>query len=120
MPRGAAEANERKGSHTPMQAFGIVALQGAGSPGLVMLINISAFVLILYFLLIRPQRKMAQRHKEMITALQRGDDVVTEGGIIGTIVHLTEDRVTLKTGDTRIVVARGKIARKAGVADEEK
>ncbi|MEX0891413.1 MAG: preprotein translocase subunit YajC [Gemmatimonadota bacterium] len=103
-----------------MQAFGTIALQGAGSPGLVMLINISAFVLILYFLLIRPQRKMAQRHKEMISSLQKGDEVVTEGGIIGTIVHLAEDRLTLKTGETRIVVVRGKVARKAGAADEER
>lgn len=99
--------------------FAALALQGGGSPGLVMAINIGAFVLIIYFLLIRPQKKMADRHKAMLASLQKGDDVVTEGGLLGTIVHLTEDRVTLKSGDTRLVVVRGKVARKVGAEAEE-
>jgi preprotein translocase subunit YajC len=55
---------------------------------------------------------MQQQHQQMVAALKRNDEVMTDGGIIGTIVHLAEDRVTLKSGEnTRIVVARGKIAR---------
>ena len=42
----------------------------------------------------------------------RCDEVITEGGIIGTVVHMAEDRVTIKSGETRIVVARPKIARR--------
>lgn len=81
------------------------------SPGLVFLIQITALIAIFYFLFIRPQRKLQQRHQEMIASLKRGDEVMTEGGLIGEVVHLTEDRVTVKTGESRVVVARGKIQR---------
>ena len=36
---------------------------------------------------------------------------MTEGGLVGTVVHIADDNVTVKTGDTRVVVLRGKIAR---------
>jgi preprotein translocase subunit YajC len=84
----------------------------AGSPMFAIAIQILAFAAIFWFLLIRPQRKAAQRHREVLAALQRNDEVVTEGGIIGSVVHLADDRVTIRTGEnTRIVVARSKIAR---------
>ena len=77
-----------------------------------MLIYIVSFGLIAWLLLIRPQRKMQQQHQQMLAALKRGDEVMTEGGIIGTVVHITDDRVTLKSGEnTRVIVARIKIAR---------
>lgn len=76
------------------------------------LIQLIAIIFIFYFLLIRPQRKIAQKHQEVLSKLSRNDEVVTEGGIIGTVVHIDEDRVTLRTGEnTRIVVLRAKIAR---------
>jgi preprotein translocase subunit YajC len=84
----------------------------AGQGMTIMLIYIVSFGLIAWLLLIRPQRKMQQQHQQMLAALKRGDEVMTEGGIIGTVVHITDDRVTLKTGDnTRLVVARVKVAR---------
>ena len=89
--------------------------QTSGNRGLViMMIYIVSFGLIAWFLLIRPQRRMHEQHQKMLGDLKRGDEVMTEGGIIGTVVHMAEDRVTLKTGETRIVVARGKIARRFG------
>ncbi|MGQ0813018.1 MAG: preprotein translocase subunit YajC [Gemmatimonadota bacterium] len=76
------------------------------------LIQFVAIIAIFWFLLIRPQRKIAQKHKETLEALKKGDEVMTNGGIIGTVVHLTDDRVTLRTDkETRIVVARPKIER---------
>ena len=75
------------------------------------IIQMVAIIFIFYFLLIRPQRKMAQKHQQVLANLQKNDEVVTEGGIVGTVVHMEDDRVTLKTGDTRIVVMRAKIAR---------
>jgi preprotein translocase subunit YajC len=76
------------------------------------LIMIVAFLAIFYFLLIRPQRKMRQQHDTMVSALKKGDDVMTDGGIIGQIVHVAEDRLTIRTAEnTRIVVARNKINR---------
>jgi preprotein translocase subunit YajC len=70
------------------------------------------FLAVFYFLLLRPQRKLAQRHQEMLKNLQKNDEVMTEGGIIGQVLHIQEDRVTLRTAEnTRLVVMRAKIAR---------
>ncbi len=79
----------------------------------VFLINLVLIGAIFYFLLIRPQRKERQRHQEMLNKLTRGDQVVTNGGIVGQIVHATESELTIKTAeDTRIVIDRGYVARK--------
>ena len=79
-----------------------------------------AIFLIFYFLLIRPQRKQQKSHDEMVKTLSRGDEVVTIGGIIGKIIHLTDDRITIKTAeDTRLEVERSKIGRKAGSAEAD-
>jgi preprotein translocase subunit YajC len=83
-----------------------------GMRGIALVIQLVALGMIFWFLLIRPQRKMAQRHREMVAALKRGDEIMTEGGILGQVVHLTDERVTVRTGEnTRVVVARSKIAR---------
>ncbi len=51
--------------------------------------------------------------------MKKGDDVMTDGGIVGEVIHLKEDRVTVKTAnDTRVEVARGKIARVFGKQEE--
>jgi len=81
---------------------------------------LGAFIAIFYFLLIRPQRQQQKRHREMIQDLRRGDEVSTVGGIVGRIVHIKEDRITIKTAeDTRLVVERDKVARKMAVGVEE-
>jgi preprotein translocase subunit YajC len=109
------------GSFTQFNALAL--LQAAGGPNrgfLILMIYIVSFGLIAWFLLIKPQRRMQQQHQTMLTSLKRNDEVMTEGGIIGTIVHMAEDRVTIRTGEnTRIVVARGKISRNlsGGAAD---
>lgn len=73
--------------------------QGAGaSPGggmESMLLIVLMFV-VLYFLMIRPQMKRAKEHKAMIDALQKGDEVVTTGGVLGRISRLNENYVTLE------------------------
>ena len=86
--------------------------QGRRSSMLPFLIQLIAIIFIFYFLLIRPQRKIAAKHQELLSKLARNDEVVTEGGIIGTVVHLEDDRVTIKTAEnTRLVIMRAKIAR---------
>jgi preprotein translocase subunit YajC len=83
-----------------------------GSPGVALVIQFVAIIAIFYFLLIRPQRTQLRKHQELLKQLKKGDEVMTEGGIIGTVVHLADDRVTLRSAEnTRIVVARAKIAR---------
>ena len=79
-----------------------------------LIVNLILVVAIFYFLLIVPQRREQKRHKEMLAALRPGDQVATAGGLIGDIVQLKEDQVTLKSGDARILVERDKIMRVIG------
>jgi preprotein translocase subunit YajC len=89
--------------------------------GLNLMIITIAFIAIMWFIILAPQRKMQKRHQQMIADLKRGDEIMTDGGIIGTIVHLAEDRLTVKTAEnTRVVVARSKIARVMGQPAEPK
>ncbi len=76
-----------------------------------MIIQLVLIVAIFYFLVIAPQRREQRKHREMLSALRPGDEVVTAGGLIGEIVQLKDDQVTLKTGDSRVVVERLRIAR---------
>ncbi len=64
---------------------------------------------IIYFFMIRPKMKRERQHREQVTQLKKGDEVVTAGGIVGEIVHLKDDRVTLKSGESRFVVMRDRI-----------
>lgn len=67
---------------------------------------------VFYFLLIRPQQKKAKMHKEMLSALRRGDRVVTGGGIIGTVTKVksdTEVQVEIADG-VKVLVARDSIS----------
>lgn len=66
---------------------------------------------IFYFLLIRPQQKRQKEHAEMVKNLQKGDKVVTSGGLIGEIQTIQDDYVVLKVGDqnTKIEVLKTSI-----------
>jgi preprotein translocase subunit YajC len=75
-------------------------------------INIVLLIAIMYFVLILPQRREAKRHREMLAALRPGEQVVTAGGVVGDIVKLDEEMVTLKSGESRLVVERARIARR--------
>ena len=67
--------------------------QGAGSGGgdfLVQLFPLILIFVVFYFLLIRPQQKKAKEHRTMLAALQKGDEVVTAGGLVGRVTKLTD------------------------------
>jgi preprotein translocase subunit YajC len=78
---------------------------------------------IFYFVLLRPQQKQKKAHDAMLRSLHRGDEIVTAGGVIGEVTYIAqqskdgnpvvslEDRITIKSGDTRLIVERGRIAR---------
>lgn len=73
---------------------------------------------IFYFLLIRPQKKQQQAHDQMVKSLTKGDEIVTVGGVVGNVIHLTENRITIKTaGDTRLEIDRAKIGRRLSGGD---
>ena len=71
--------------------------QGAGGVGggFESLILIVLMFGVLYFLMIRPQMKRAKEHKTMIEALQKGDEVVAAGGVLGRVTRINENYVTL-------------------------
>jgi preprotein translocase subunit YajC len=78
---------------------------------------------IIYFLIFRPQRQQRQRHEESLRNLQKGDEIVTTGGIVGRVIFIKEtmkdgasvksmeDQVTIKSDESRLIVERGRIAR---------
>jgi preprotein translocase subunit YajC len=84
--------------------------------------QIVAIFAIFYFVMIRPQQKQRKDHEERLRNLKRGDEVVTSGGIIGKVVHIAaptgegksatmDDRITIKSDESRLVVERGRIAK---------
>ena len=95
---------------------------GGGGAGLVgTLLPLVAMMGIIWFLMIRPQQKEQQRHREMIRNLKKGDEVVTVGGIYGRVMSLTDDKVSLKIADNvKVDVERGKIARVASAPVEKR
>ena len=83
-----------------------------------MLLPMGAIFLIFYFLLIRPQQKRQREHDQMLKALEKGDAIVTAGGLHGTVVGITDDTLTveiaaLKGERVRVKVARGKVESRA-------
>lgn len=73
----------------------------------------AVFIGLMYFLLIRPQRKRQKEQEELLESLSRGDDVVTIGGMHGRIHALTEDAVDLEvTDDIVLRFQRQAVARK--------
>ena len=98
---------------------------GGGTSSLMpLLVQFALIIGIIYFLMVRPQQKQRRQHEESLRGLKRGDEVVTSGGIIGEVIHIREmskeggnkldDRVTIKSGESRLVVERGRIAKILG------
>lgn len=80
---------------------------GAAGGGMESLLLIVLMFGVLYFLMIRPQMKRTKEHKTMIEALQKGDEIVTAGGILGRVSKLNEAYVTLEIApNTDIQVQR--------------
>lgn len=75
---------------TPAFAQAAGETAGAGALGSMLIPMVLVFA-IMYFLIIRPQQKQVKVHKAMIEALRRGDQVVTQGGIIGKVHKVQED-----------------------------
>ncbi len=84
--------------HSILDAFLAQTGTGGGSSGLVTLAPILLMFVVFYFLLIRPQQKQAKKHQEFVTQLQRGQEVYTQGGVIGRIHEVGDKWVTLDVG----------------------
>jgi len=82
--------------------------QGSGMT--VLLLQVGAIFAIFYFFIIRPQRRQRDAHDKLLASLQKGDRIVTSGGIVGEVVYLKEAEVTIKSGDAKLVILRSNIA----------
>ncbi len=103
------------------------AAAGGASSMLPIIIQFALIIAIIYFVMFRPQQKQRQTHEAALKSLKRGDEVVTAGGIVGEVIHIRElvkegggkgldDRITIKSAESRFVVERGRIARIVGKA----
>lgn len=105
---------------TPYSLLLVVPREG-GNSTMVFLTQMLLIFGIFYFLLLRPQAKEKQRHEEMLSKIRKGDEIVTNGGIIGKVIHAEEKRLTIKTGDnTKITVDRSRVAAVLDVMGEPK
>ncbi len=64
--------------------------------GFELFIFVGLFFLIMYFMIIRPQSKRAKEHKQLVEGLSRGDEIVTNGGILGKITEVDESFVQVE------------------------
>ena len=110
---------------TASLAFAILAAQAPASGRSALLpfaFQVVAIFAIFYFVMIRPQQKQRRTHEDRLRNLRKGDEIVTAGGIVGRVVHISEtksegknaameDRVTIKSDESRLIVERGRIAR---------
>lgn len=96
--------------------------QGASGSGLgnfMLIIYIALFIGIFYFLLIRPGQKQRKQHQEVIEAIRKGDEVMTAGGIYGTVSKLADDYVMVEIAKKiEIKLSRNSIARRISVEAE--
>ncbi len=107
---------------TKLHLFLAQAAPAAPAPGgAAALMQMAPLVLMfaaMYFLLIAPQRKKQKAHEKMLTELKAGDEVVTAGGLYGTITSVKEDRFVIRVGENiKVEVGKGFISTVVKKAD---
>lgn len=73
--------------------------QSSAGNSLIQLLPLALIFIIFYFLLIRPQKQKEKEHQKMLSAINKNDEVVTSGGIHGTIVNVKDKTLTLRIDD---------------------
>jgi preprotein translocase subunit YajC len=77
-----------------------VAASPAQAGGFNTIIMMGVFVLVLYFIMLRPQQKRAKQQRDMLTSLAKGDEIITGGGLLGKITHIGEQFITVSIAET--------------------
>jgi len=86
--------------------------QDGGGGGMITLIWFGLIFVLMYLLMIRPQRKKQKEHEQLLNELKKGDRVVTSGGMFGTIFAIDDDRkiIVLKVGEIKMEFLKSSIA----------
>jgi preprotein translocase subunit YajC len=93
------------------EAFAQTGGDAGGASMLIQFAPILLIFVIMYFLILRPQRQKARQHQEMVANLHRGDTVVTSGGMIGKIAKVEDHEIQVELAEgVRVRVVRGTIA----------
>ena len=85
--------------------------ESGGGPSYDMFVIIAGFILIMYFVVIRPTRKQDQKRREMLSRVKKNDKVLTTGGIFGVVVSVRDEEIVLKIDEAQNVKVR--VARNA-------
>lgn len=101
----------------------LLAIQAAAGGSIAQMVFMyGAIFAIFYFVLIRPQQQQRKKHEALIQQLKKGDEIITSGGIVGEVVHIAQqmkdgasvssmdDRITIKSGDSRMIIVRSRVA----------
>ena len=92
------------------QAFAQTVPSGAGGMDIMSLLPLIAMFVLLYFLLLRPQMKRAKEQKQMIAALQKGDEVITAGGTLGRVTKVSDNYINVEiANNVEITVQRSAV-----------
>ena len=84
---------------------------GSGGGFSILILQVVAIGLVFYFLIIRPQGQARKQHEQLLAGLKTGDEVTTSGGIIGKVKDLKDDRVTIESGSSTLVIERARIVK---------
>ena len=91
---------------------------GSAAPPMMNLFPILGMLVLFYFFLLRPQQKRAGEHKKMLAALQKGDVVVTNGGIYGTVLAVGDSTLEIKIADNvKVKVLKSAVSEKIHAQD---
>ena len=81
--------------------------QGGGMTSLIMIV---AMIAVFYFLMIRPENKRKKEAEQMRSAVKTGDEIVTIGGIIGTVVNVKDEKIVIETSADQVRIELAKWA----------
>lgn len=91
-------------------AYAQASAPAGGDPGFLGLLPIVLMFVLLYFLMIRPQMKRSKEAKAMVDSLQKGDEVITAGGVLGKISKIGDAYITLEIApNTEISIQKGAV-----------
>jgi preprotein translocase subunit YajC len=91
-------------------ALGATSGGSAGGGMSIVFIQMIVIVAIFYFLIIRPKMQQEKKHRARLETIKVKDQIITAGGIIGEVVHVKDDQLTVKSGESRLIIQRDRVA----------